>query len=108
MPASSVSELVPEVLGMACCIYQNTKHQPALLTCSAHGVRDTYRCLFRNVECSTKVGTPRTQEEYKEVLAHMSADKRCLWYDWVKSVMVCKDTHDPPLSEFVALQDHIE
>ncbi|DBA93554.1 TPA: putative 3',5'-cyclic phosphodiesterase pde-3 [Trebouxia sp. C0006] len=53
---------------------------------SAHATQDTYRCLFHNMECSTEVGTPRTSDEYGEVLAHMSADKRHQWYDWTRSV----------------------
>ncbi|KAL0021983.1 hypothetical protein WJX77_002623 [Trebouxia sp. C0004] len=53
---------------------------------SAHATQDTYRCLFHNVECSAKVGTPRTPDEYREVLAHMSADKRRQWYDWTRNI----------------------
>jgi len=59
---------------------------------SAHATQDTYRCLFHNMECSTEVGTPRTSDEYGEVLAHMSADKRHQWYDWTRSVRVWDTT----------------
>ncbi|KAL0024748.1 hypothetical protein WJX79_001370 [Trebouxia sp. C0005] len=53
---------------------------------SAHATQDTYRCLFHNVECAAKVGTPRTPAEYREVLARISADKRRQWYDWTRSI----------------------
>lgn len=56
--------------------------------CSARGFRDTYMCLFQNVECLKKIGTPRTQEDYAKTLARMSADQQSLWHDWVKNVVV--------------------
>ncbi len=62
--------------------------EPPFVIRSAHATQDTYRLLFHNMECSTKVGTPRTPDEYREVLAHMSADKRRQWYDWTRSIRV--------------------
>lgn len=57
-------------------------------TCSARGIRDTYRCLFQNSECAKLIGTSRTQEAYSKTLAAMPNSRQRQWYAWVKGVMV--------------------
>ena len=57
-------------------------------TCSARGIRDTYRCLFQNSECTKLIGTSRTQEAYSKTLAALSNHRQQQWYAWVKGVMV--------------------
>ena len=57
-------------------------------TCSARGIRDTYRCLYQNSECTKLIGTSRTQEAYSKTLAALSHDRQRQWYAWVKGVMV--------------------
>ena len=58
------------------------------LTCSARGIRDTYRCLFQNSDCLKLIGTPRTQAAYSSTLAALPKDRQRQWYAWVKGVMV--------------------